>query len=644
MATRDEVIQAIRNADKAGDSAAVRRLGEYLGTLREDGTPKSAPESAAQHVGNLAAGAIRGAGSIGATILWPVDKVMDMVDGGGQPSLSDVISGTKPLTRNEQRRKDMTDALESMGAHPDSLMFGGGKLAAEVAGTMGAGGATANALSKIPQVAQMAPGVINAVRTSGFGSGMSIGTRTAGGAISGAAGAGMVDPSDALMGAAVGGALPGTAKVVGTLGQMLGGGVRGAIEPFTQGGRQAIAGRTMQRFGITPQDVTGLSGAPSETGAQRTLAELIQRPEGAAGAARLQDAVRSLDPEIAARMEAREVANNAARVASLEDLAGAGGGRDFAAANRAGTAGPMYQDAFTAVAGTLDAAQKRALLQLKRSPAIQMAQSAARANASNAGQNVGASNATGSVEGLHQMKLALDDMITKARNKTTGAAANEAAGLEAAQKRLVSFIESISPEYANARGVYAQMSKPVNQMDIAAEVLKRGAAPTADLAGNPRLMAGKMAQTMSDEGALIKNATGRDLGGSLATVLEPKQLKTIQAVADEVDRVAAVARAGNGPGSATAQRLSSSNLLQQMGLPENMVDNSFVQTLMRPIQFGAKVVEPRVQQAILEIIQDPSLAEAAMRRASPPQRAALQRLIESARLAAPAVPVLATSQ
>jgi hypothetical protein len=39
MATRDEIYTAIRNADKAGDSAAVRKLGDYLKTMPAD-TPK----------------------------------------------------------------------------------------------------------------------------------------------------------------------------------------------------------------------------------------------------------------------------------------------------------------------------------------------------------------------------------------------------------------------------------------------------------------------------------------------------------------------------------------------------------------------------------------------------------------------------
>jgi hypothetical protein len=45
MPTRAEVYQAIRNADAAGDSAGVRKLGEYLKTLPADDTPADAPGS-----------------------------------------------------------------------------------------------------------------------------------------------------------------------------------------------------------------------------------------------------------------------------------------------------------------------------------------------------------------------------------------------------------------------------------------------------------------------------------------------------------------------------------------------------------------------------------------------------------------------
>lgn len=190
-----------------------------------------------QDAGNLAAGAIRGAGSIGATLLYPVDKITDMVKGDRETTLSDLIlkqelgDKFKPkLSRNEERRQAMDDALQSMGAQPDSWMYKGGKLAGEIAGTAGAGGVLANS---VRAVAPGATGLANALATGGFKAGTTPGvanalTRIAGGAGTGGASAGLVNPEDAGMGALVGGALPGVAQAVGGAARAVGRGMRGA--------------------------------------------------------------------------------------------------------------------------------------------------------------------------------------------------------------------------------------------------------------------------------------------------------------------------------------------------------------------------------------------------------------------------------
>lgn len=408
-------------------------------------------------------------------------------------------------------------------------------------------------------------------------------------------------------------------------------GGRSLIEPFFQRGREAIGGRVLEQFGITPQAVAGLSGGQSVTGARPMLAEVIQDPTAAAGAARLQGAIRTADPRAGAAMEARAVENNAARVSTLEELGGgapgSGGARDFAVAERAGTSGPMYQEAFSVDAGSAMTPElQRELTTLMRSPAIQQAARAARANAANSGTNVGPANASGSVEGLHNMKLALDDAITMARGGNgSPAQATKAEGLIAARDRLVSFIEQLSPEYASARGVHRQMSRPVNQMDVARELLARGAPERAghDLGGNPRLMPNALLGALGDEQGLIQGATGRDLGrGGLNALYQdaPESLARMRAVGAETDRAAAVARAENGPGSATAQRLASSNVLRQtlgpLGAPESWSESTLLNTFMRPVQFGYnQVAEPRIQQVISEALLDPSRAAALLQQA-----------------------------
>jgi hypothetical protein len=182
---------------------------------------KSLVQEVGQGLGNLAAGAVRGAGSIGATLLAPVDIAKDALAGRG---LS--------LESNRQRRADMDAGLQSLGAEPDSLLYKGGKLGGEIAGTLGAGGAAANVLSRVaPRAAAAAPGLVEALRTSGMTAGAGgIGTRMAGGAITGGLSAGLVNPEDAAMGAVMGGALPVVAKGAGMVGEKIGNTIRGPAQ------------------------------------------------------------------------------------------------------------------------------------------------------------------------------------------------------------------------------------------------------------------------------------------------------------------------------------------------------------------------------------------------------------------------------
>lgn len=198
---------------KAGDLSKVSDAGLMaLKGTTEQAAPER-PSGILQQAKNLAAGAVRGAGSIGATLMAPVDMAKDAIGGKG---LS--------LESNRQRRQDMDRGLEQMGAQPDSFAYGMGKMGGEVAGTLGTGGLAANALTKAaPSVAGAVPGLIEALRTGGMsasGSGMM--TRMAGGAANGALSAGLVNPEDAGMGAAIGAAAPVVVKAAGAVGDKIG--------------------------------------------------------------------------------------------------------------------------------------------------------------------------------------------------------------------------------------------------------------------------------------------------------------------------------------------------------------------------------------------------------------------------------------
>lgn len=189
---------------------------KYAATAEPDTPERSTIDSIGQGAGNLLAGAVRGAGSIGATLVAPYDIAKDALDGKG---LS--------LESNRQRRADMDGALQTMGAEPESWMYRGGKLAGEIAGTAGAGGVMANGVRAVGATRAMTglEPLTNAVaaglETGGFrvgelaGTGLGTATRAATGAATGGASAALVNPEDAGLGAAIGGALPGAVQAAG---------------------------------------------------------------------------------------------------------------------------------------------------------------------------------------------------------------------------------------------------------------------------------------------------------------------------------------------------------------------------------------------------------------------------------------------
>lgn len=193
-----------------------------------------------RQIGNLGAGAVRGAGSIGATIMYPVDKAQDLFYGDRGPNVSGLVTGQQPLSRNQERRASMDWSLGDVGADTKSPAYAVGKVGAEIAGTAGAGGLIANGTARaLPAVAEYAPNLLNAIRTGGMvaapaGSNaapvINALTRAAGGAITGGASAAMVDPSQTGRGALIGAGAPLVAQAAGKAGNAIANLVRGPAQ------------------------------------------------------------------------------------------------------------------------------------------------------------------------------------------------------------------------------------------------------------------------------------------------------------------------------------------------------------------------------------------------------------------------------
>jgi hypothetical protein len=175
-------------------------------------------------------------------------------------------------------------------------------------------------------------------------------------------------------------------------------------------------------------------------------------------------------------------------------------------------------------------------------------------------------------------------------------------------------MEDANPAFKEARTKYAAASKPLNGMDVGEEILRKATSNNSDLAGNPRMQANALLGALRDEPGLINRAIGKKGVNALADVFTPEQLAKLQAVAGETDRVAAVASAGAGPGSATARRMASQNILSRLigptGLPSSWAESAIANTAIgKPLNllYGG-VAEPKIQQALAEAVLDPAKA------------------------------------
>lgn len=538
-----------------------------------------------QGAGNLVAGAVRGAGSIGATLLVPFDMAKDAMDGKG---LS--------LESNRARRQAMDDGLQTMGAQPDSLLYKSGKLAGEIAGTAGAGGLVARGAATIPGVAAAVPNLLKAIQTSGMSAGTTTGaanaiTRATGGAIAGGASAGLVDPHDMAGGAVVGGALPGTLQLVGKAAGYAGKAGKSIVQPFTSTGQDAIAGNMLNKF--AEGGPTAMNAVELVPGSAPTLAEAT----GNAGIARLQSAARDLRPNA---FVDRETANAAARNAAFDNAAGDAGKLDFFRAERSGTAKDLYGEALNqSNAQEATPYVKGQIAQLLKRPSINEASREAQKLALERGEKPAAE---GSLQSLHDVKTALDDKISEAVRAGKG---GEAAALGATKDKLLDVMEKLSPAYGEARVTYAQMSQPVNAMETL-QGLK-----LTDAKGNITL---SKIQNALDGLESKMNAPGANPAKSI----DSTQMNTLKAIRDDLLRQSNLG-AGKSAGSNTFQNIATDNIINTM-LPGKLggyVTGKAGGVLGQVGQLAYSKPNEAIRNKLVDMMLQPELARVAMNPAAP---------------------------
>jgi hypothetical protein len=248
---------------KAELTAKLKANGYDVSGLEDAAPEKTFGQKAKQFGADVLGGAVRGAASIGATLTTPVTRFDRKT---GAPDARGFLD-----KRRDTLREVDAGLTSAIGSNAESMPYAGGKLLSEIAGTLGVGGALSRGAAMLPGAARMSP-LIDAIGSAGFKAGGAVGApalaaRTAGGAITGAAAAGLVDPSQAGMGALIGGVLPGAMQGTGAVGRKVGEVIRGPgqsadmVQAIQQArGAGYVIPPTQAKPTLTNRVMEGLSG------------------------------------------------------------------------------------------------------------------------------------------------------------------------------------------------------------------------------------------------------------------------------------------------------------------------------------------------------------------------------------------------
>lgn len=399
-----------------------------------------------------------------------------------------------------------------------------------------------------------------------------------------------------------------TNTAVGTIGGAavpaaitLGRAAKTVAAPFTRGGREQIAGRTLERFAKDPASITGRS-TQLVPGSLPTLAE----ESGDIGLAQLTRTLRN-NPDANALITERMIANNAARADAIRGIAGSPGQREFFAADRAAAAAPLYEAAF-AQTPTLTPWVKGQYTQLAKRPSFQQAWPQAVALAKEEGLKLDPSNV---VQVAHYTKLALDDMVSTATRAGDKAKARAIGGT---RDQLVSLIESkdFSPAYAQARETYKAMSQPINQMDVGQALYDKLVPALSDFGPAGRTHAAAFADAVRHGDATARAAL-KFPGATLERTMTPQQLATINNVVGDLSRSVGAVERGATAGSPTGQNIVSQKMLEDVlkgtGLPRWLADTGAAEMLLRPVDWAYKPAQQRVMGLLGNAAVDPAEAK-----------------------------------
>jgi hypothetical protein len=238
---------------------------------------------------------------------------------------------------------------------------------------------------------------------------------------------------------------------------------------------------------------------------------------------------------------ARAGDNEAARLASIRTVGGTPDDLTAAITARTAATSPLY-----AAAEARKFLADPKLMVLADDPYIKQAMP----EAAKLSQSQGITFETNPTLYLHNVKISLDDMLSKTGD--TALARGARSQVVDVRKRLLGWLESKVPEYGAARTTFAEKSKPINQMEVGQYLEGKLTAP---LKGGAE-RAGVFATAVEDAPGTLKRATTNEARfNALTDVLTPDQMAVITSIRDDLSR-AQTTKTQAQKGAAAAPRIS----------------------------------------------------------------------------------------
>jgi hypothetical protein len=422
------------------------------------------------------------------------------------------------------------------------------------------------------------------------------------GAAGSGAAIGAITTPDDMSGGATTGALAGTAGEAG--GRVLSaayGGAKAAVEPLWQSGRERILKRTIDRFATDPNKVRAAAQNPVEyvAGVKPTLAEATMDP----GIAQLQRGAAASSSDVASALAESRGRQFAGYKSVLDDLAGNDGRMEFFTANRKAAADDLYSQARAAGLNSSKELEAQAG-QLMKKPVVQDAIAEARRKALNEGIDI--ADPTGSVKGMEYIVRAIDDKIS-------AAGVDDKRVLMNVKDEILGYLEQASPKFMEARDTFKQMSRPINQMNVAQQLRNTALPALTDFSEGSlaRVNANSYANALRNADATARKATGLK-GATMESVMDPAQMAQINGIGQDMARYAGAQELARVPGSPTAQYLGAQNVVRQflgpLGIPQSAADSMVGRLVSGVMGFPFKMTQSQTEQLLARALTDPATA------------------------------------